>query len=202
VTARCVVADHHPAIVAFLCDHLTSQGFAVVATAGNGAEALAQIEREQPDFAVVDLHMPGLDGISLARRAAEKAPDTFVVAYTGVGDTTSLSDALDAGVRGFVQKDSPLRDLKRAIETVLTGGIYIDPVVAAGLVMDASRVLTARERDVLRLLAEGHANEEIGRRLFIAPATVRTHLGKAMTKLGATTRTEAVALAIRQKLLT
>jgi DNA-binding NarL/FixJ family response regulator len=128
-----------------------------------------------------------------------------VLLYTGYGDKALLADALDAGVRGFVLKDAPLQDLVRAVEVVAGGGTYVDPVLAGALALARLNKdlpeLTQREREVLRLLAEGLSNEEIGKRLFISPETVRTHIRKAMGKLDADTRTEAVATALRQSLI-
>jgi DNA-binding NarL/FixJ family response regulator len=115
------------------------------------------------------------------------------------------ADALDAGVRGFVLKDAPLQYLVRAVEVVAGGGTYVDPVLAGALALARLNKdlpeLTQREREVLRLLAEGLSNEDIGKRLFISPETVRTHIRKAMGKLDADTRTEAVATALRQSLI-
>jgi DNA-binding NarL/FixJ family response regulator len=126
--------------------------------------------------------------------------------YTGYGDRALLAEALDAGVRGFVLKEAPLEDLVRAVDIVAGGGTYVDPVLAGALVnaklTSALPELTQREREVLRALADGLSNEEIGRRLFISPETVRTHVRKAMAKLDADTRTQAVATALRQSLIT
>jgi DNA-binding NarL/FixJ family response regulator len=128
-----------------------------------------------------------------------------VVFSPAPGDRALLSEALDAGVRGFVLKEAPLADLVRALERVVAGEAYVDPVLAGALVSGrlAERVpsLTQREREVLRLLADGHANEEIGKRLHISPETVRTHVRKAMAKLEADTRTQAVAIALRQSII-
>ena len=115
-------------------------------------------------------------------------------------------DQFGLGVRGFVLKEAPLQDLVRAIELVAGGGTYVDPVLA-GLLASADvtgrlAALTQREREVLRLLADGQSNEEIGKTLFISPETVRTHVRKAMGKLDADTRTQAVATALRQQLIT
>jgi two-component system response regulator DevR len=141
----------------------------------------------------------------VAHRVARTTPETAIVLYTGFGDQALLADALDAGIRGFVLKEAPLADLVRAIETVAAGGIYVDPVlggaIAIAQVQKGAPRLTDRERDVLRLLADGHSNERIGERLFISPETVRTHVRKAMHKLDADTRTQAVAIAIRQQLI-
>jgi len=140
----------------------------------------------------------------VAREAAVVAPDTAIVVYTAYGDLAILSEALDAGVRGFVLKEAPLADLVRALERVVRGEAYIDPVLAGALVngrADQVASLTQREREVLRMLADGHSNEEIGKRLHISPETVRTHVRKAMAKLDADTRTQAVAIALRQSII-
>jgi DNA-binding NarL/FixJ family response regulator len=198
---RCVVADPHPAIVEFLRVYLASERIRVTATAAGGDEALAKVERQQPDVAIVALRMPGLDGIELARRIKRVSPQTAVLIYTGYGDRAALADALDAGVRGFVQKDAPPTDLRRAIEAVAAGGTYVDPLLAGSVAARNPPSLSDRERDVLRLLAEGGSNEQIGRLLHISPGTVRAHLVNARAKLGAATRTEAVARALRLELI-
>ena len=136
--------------------------------------------------------MPKLGGIELARRAKRSAPGTAVLLYTGYGDRALLTEALDAGVAGFVLKEAPMDDLLRAVKDVANGTTYVDPVLAGTLaalsVGSKLPQLTQRERDVLRLLADGLSNEEIGKRLFISAETVRTHVRKAMDKLDADTR--------------
>ncbi|HKI90664.1 MAG TPA: response regulator transcription factor, partial [Gaiellaceae bacterium] len=197
----CVIADDHPPIIDAISRYLDRQGFPVVATALDGAAALEAVEREQPSVCIADVRMPRLDGLELAGAAAQSAPDTAVLLYSGISDRGLVSDALDAGARGFALKDAPLEDLVRAIEIVAEGGLYIDPVLAAALATpnrDAERKnLTERERQVLRLLAEGGSYAEIGGDLFLSPDTVRAHAQRAMTKLGARTRTHAVAVALR-----
>jgi DNA-binding NarL/FixJ family response regulator len=200
-----VVADDHPALLSAVADVLVEAGLEVVGRASNGEEALAKIEKRQPTVALVDVRMPRLGGIAVAERARRAAPDTAVLLYTGHGDQALLADALDAGVRGFVLKDAPLHDLVRAVEMVARGGTYVDPVLAGGLAQAKLNQdlpqLTQREREVLRHLADGLSNEDIGKKLFISPETVRTHIRKAMNKLEADTRTEAVATALRQSLI-
>lgn len=200
----CVVADDHPAMVAAVSDVLIKNGVEVVGHASNGQEALEQIEAKQPRIALVDVRMPRLSGIEVAKRAAAVAPNTSIVFYTAFGDRALLSEALDVGARGFVLKEAPLPDLVRAVERVAAGEAYVDPVLAGVLVRaqtDKVPTLTQRQREVLRLLADGLSNEEAGKRLFISPETVRTHIEKAMAKLEADTRTQAVATALRQSLI-
>jgi DNA-binding NarL/FixJ family response regulator len=201
----CIVADDHPAMLAAVTEILTAHGVEVVGRAADGEDALAQIEATKPRVAVIDVRMPRLTGLELAKRVAVSSPGTAIVLYTAYGDRALLSEALDAGARGFVLKEAPLSDLVRAVERVAAGDAYVDPVLAGVLVSaqatDSLPSLTPRERDVLRLLADGLSNDEIGKRLFISPETVRTHVRKAMTKLEADTRTQAVATALRQSLI-
>jgi DNA-binding NarL/FixJ family response regulator len=167
----CVIADDHPAMLTAIADTLEASGVDIVGRASDGLEALTQIEAKQPCIALVDVRMPRLSGIEVAQKAAVVAPNTSIVFYTAYGDRALLSEALDVGARGFVLKEAPLPDLVRAVERVAAGEAYVDP------------------------------NEEIGKRLFISPETVRTHLRKAMAKLEADTRTQAVATALRQSLI-
>jgi DNA-binding NarL/FixJ family response regulator len=199
-----VVADDHPAVLRSVCDVLIDAGVDVVGRASNGEEAAAKIESTRPNVAVVDVKMPRLTGIEVASQISRTTPETAVILYTAYGDRALLSEALDAGVRGFVLKEAPLQDLTRAVDMVSGGAVYVDPVLAGVLASAESErlpQLTKREREVLRLLADGLSNEEIGKRLFLSPETVRTHVQKAMRRLEADTRTQAVALALRQSLI-
>ena len=201
----CVVADDHPAVLEAVSEYLTQGGVEVVGRALEGEEALAQIETRLPDVALIDVRMPRLGGIELARRAQRTAAGTAILLYTGYGDRALLTEALDVGVRGFVLKEAPMDDLLRAVRAVSAGGTYVDPVLAGALATSSTGSdlpeLTRREREVLRLLADGLSNEEIGKQLFISAETVRTHVRKAMAKLDADTRTQAVARALRQHLI-
>jgi two-component system nitrate/nitrite response regulator NarL len=204
-TITCVLADDHPPILDAIARFLAAAGVEVVGTARDGEAALAAIARHRPQVCLADVRMPRLDGIALARRAAAEVPETAVLLYSGVGDSALVSDALDAGARGFALKDAPLDDVARAIKTVAGGGLYVDPVLAASLATSRRtaerKALSAREREVLRMLAEGGSYAEIGSALFLSPDTVRAHAQRAMTKLGARTRTQAVAVAMRDALI-
>lgn len=200
----CVLADDHPPILDCLSRYLSRAGFTVVATAQDGATALAEVAARAPKVCIADVRMPKVDGLELARRAVTEAPGTAVLLYSGVSDRGLVSDALDAGARGFALKDAPLDDLGRAVDTVAAGGLYVDPVLAAALASrrdDDRKSLTERERQVLRLLAEGGSYADIGSALFLSPDTVRAHAQRAMTKLGARTRTQAVAVALREAMI-
>jgi two-component system, NarL family, nitrate/nitrite response regulator NarL len=201
----CVVADDHPAVLEAVTAYVARKGVQVLAKAQDGAAALDAIRELRPRVALVDVGMPQLGGMQVAREASRTAPETAVILYTGMAEREDLTEALDAGARGFLLKEAPLEDLMRAIRTVASGGVYVDSVLAGVIAQAETRNqsprLTQREREVLRLLADGLRNEEIGKRLFISPETVRTHVRKAMDKLDADTRTQAVAEAIRQHLI-
>jgi DNA-binding NarL/FixJ family response regulator len=205
IVTSVLVADDHPAVVEAVADVLSEHGIEVAGRARDGNDALEQIELRKPTVAILDLRMPGQSGIEVARHVARSAPDTSVILYTAFGDRALLTEALDAGARGFVLKEAPLAEVVRAVELVASGRTYVDPVLAGVLSSSAATDkrlnLTQRERDVLRLLADGMTNEEIGKNLFISPETVRTHVRKAMAKLDADTRTQAVATALRQSLI-
>ena len=200
----CVVADDHPPVLESISRYLGANGYRVVGRARDGEEAVKLVEAQRPSLALIDLRMPGLGGTAAIRRVVRTTPQTSCLVYSGFGDSALLTEALDAGARGFVLKDAPLETLVRALETVAGGGMYIDHALADVLIRATpgrELGLTVRERDVLRLLADGHSNESIGRELFISPDTARTQLGAAMAKLGVSTRTQAVAKALREALI-
>jgi DNA-binding NarL/FixJ family response regulator len=206
MTITCVIADDHPPVLQFLSRYLSGHGITIAASTRDGEEALRKIERTNPTVAVLDARMPRLSGLDVVKRLRETGSATRVILYTGYGDDALLSEALDAGVGGVLHKEAPLDDLVRAINVVADGGTYLDPTAAASLIQRRRRTtehaLTARERDVLRLLSDGLTNDQIGAELAISPQTVRTHVQKAMEKLGAANRVQAVATALRESLIT
>lgn len=202
-----MVADDHPAIMDALCRFLEQQeDVELVGRATDGNAAMRLIENLAPDVAVLDIRMPKLSGIQIARKLHADGSKTGVILYTGNADRGVLLDALDAGARGFLLKEAPLDDLIRAIRMVAEGGTYVDAALGAYLTApeatDRLHALTKREREILRLISDGMRNEEVGQKLSISPLTVRTHVKNAMRKLEADTRTQAVATALRQSLIT
>jgi DNA-binding NarL/FixJ family response regulator len=176
----CVIADDHPPIIDCLSRFLSGAGFEVLGTAPDGEAALSLIAADAPRVCVADVRMPKVGGLELARRVTASGAETAAL------------------------KDAPLDDLGRALETVAAGGLYVDPVLAAELATrrsEPTRPLSERERQVLRMLAEGGSYAEIGATLFLSPDTVRAHAQRAMEKLGARTRTQAVAVAMREALI-
>jgi DNA-binding NarL/FixJ family response regulator len=205
VSITCVLADDHPSVLQFLSRYLSNAGITIAASTRDGDEALRKIEQTCPTVAVLDAKMPRCSGMDVLKRLVASGSTTRVILYTGYGDDALLSEALDAGVAGVLDKEAPLDDLVRAIEVVAEGGTYLDPTAAAALIAQRRRTrghsLTQREREVLRLLAEGGSYAEIGSTLFLSPDTVRAHAQRAMTKLGARTRTQAVAVAMREAMI-
>ena len=200
--ARCVVADDHPALVAVVSDVLRSAELEIVGTAADGLHVLELVHEDPPDVAVVDFRMPRLSGVELLERLQAAAPDLVVLVYTADADETVVRTIIAAGAAGVVLKSSPIPDLVRAVYTLLDGGTYLDPSLAPfALGSSVAPVLTERETAVLSLLATGLSHDEIGKRLSITGETVRTHVRKASARLGATTRTQAVATALRHGLI-
>lgn len=197
-----VVADDHPPVLQFLTRFLAAEGWKVVASTQDGEEALRRILETKPTVAVLDVRMPGRSGLDVVRALVEAGSPTRVILYTGHGDLALLDEALELGVAGIVNKDAPLDDLVRAIRVAAAGGSYVDPGLGALRLQRRDVVqLTPREREVLTLLSDGLNYEAIGAKLSISPETVRTHVQKAMARLGANTRTQAVAAALRASLI-
>jgi len=203
MSLRCLLADDHPALVVAISDFLEANGVEVVAVAANGEETVELAAEHTPDAALVDFRMPKLAGAELVRRLREAAPDTTVVVYTAEADGHVTEDVLRAGAAGVVLKEAPLVDVLRALQSTVAGRTYVDPALAAQALMHPRNGvrLTDRERDVLIHLAEGLSHNEIGKRLGISGETVRTHVQKACERLGAATRTQAVATALRLGLI-
>lgn len=211
VKHRVLLADDHPIVLTGLRNLIAeADDLALVGEATNGLLALQLIRDLAPDVAVVDISMPELNGIMLARRLAEECPGVRVMALTLHEDRAYVHQALQAGVRGYVLKRSAAENLLPAIRTVLAGGLYLDPAIA-GHVCDAtaSRVghstalfsppeLTDRETDVLRQTALGLTNKEIARQLGIGVKSVETYKARAGDKLGFRTRADIVRYAAAQ----
>ena len=193
----CVIVDDHPAIVHAVESAFAGTGLSVVGRARDVGEAVRVVAEQKPDVALVDLRLGDGDGFEVVEKLRAVSPRTRVVVFTALADRASLLRAMELSVDAFVLKEAPLDELVRAVGVTATGGTYIDPTIARELAkpVAAPAELTEREWDIIRLLARGLGNEEIGKALFISPATVRTHLRNGMGKLGASTRAQAVAIA-------
>jgi DNA-binding NarL/FixJ family response regulator len=194
-STTCVIVDDHPVIARAVESAFAGSGVDVVGWAQAVPDALELLGRLRPDVALVDLRLRSDDGLELVRLLGGVSPRTRAVVFTGLCDRATLLRALDLGAAGFLLKEAPLDELVHAVTVAAAGGTYVDPALAREVVGVPAPQLTEREWDILRLLAEGLGNREIGEALLISPATVRTHLRNAMDKLGASTRAQAVAVA-------
>jgi two-component system response regulator DesR len=167
----------------------------VVAEAAGGDEALAMARAHRPDVAVLDLQMPGLDGVAVAASLGTAAPGCAAMIVTSHGRPGALKQALSAGVRGFVPKTVSAQRLAEVIRTVHAGGRYVDPELAADAIAAGDSPLTPREAEVLELAADGAPVSDIARRASLTPGTVRNYLSSAMTKLDAENRHAAARIA-------
>jgi NarL family two-component system response regulator LiaR len=178
---------------------------AIVGEASEGAEAVELYAQLQPDVVLMDLQMPNVDGPEATRRIREQSPNARILVLTTYATDEFIFKALRAGARGYLLKDASTDDLLNAIRAVHQGRTLLAPEVAERLVAGVSastpEPLTARELEVLTLLGQGHSNGEIADTLTIAPRTVKVHVQNILGKLGASNRTEAVSIAVRQKLI-
>jgi len=203
---RVLVVDDHAVVREGLRTFLSLQdGIEVVGEAADGREAVAAAERERPDVVVMDLVMPRLDGVQAMRELRARVPRARVIVLTSFLDDDRLLPAIRAGAAGYLLKNVEPAELARAVRAADAGEALIDPVVAARLVdalADADehrdeQALTAREQEVLDLIARGYANKRIALELGIAEKTVKTHVGHVLAKLGVADRTQAALYATR-----
>jgi DNA-binding NarL/FixJ family response regulator len=198
---RVVLADDHPVVREGLRGMLAAEpGIEVVAEAASGAEAVAVAARHQPDVVLMDLRMPGGDGVSATAEIMAGRPGARVVVLTTYETDTDIVRAVEAGAVGYLLKDTPVAELGQAIRAAARGETVLTPSVARRLVSHVRQprrdLLSGRETEVLALVAQGLTNAEIGHRLSIAEATVKTHLIRLFGKLGVNDRTAAVTSAI------
>jgi DNA-binding NarL/FixJ family response regulator len=205
LNVTCVVADHHPTLRQGLARILAEHGIEVVREATDGVDALAAIEEHTPTVAILGAELPRLSGVEVVRRAAARGRETAVILYASAVDQGALVEALNAGARGYVLKETSVDELIRAVTAVGGGDVYVDTALGttSGRVDPGTTPsnLSAREQDILSLLASGMTTKEIAGALFISPETVRTYVRRAIEKLDARTRTQAVAIAVRRLLI-
>jgi two-component system response regulator DesR len=193
---RILLADDEHLIRAALAALLALEDdLSVVAQAATGAEALAMARALRPDVAILDLQLPDLDGVTVARTLHTDMPACHTMILTSHGLPGHLKRALTAGVRGFLPKTTSADVLATVVRTVHGGGRYVDPRLAAEAISAGDSPLTAREAQVLTLAAEGAPIEEIARRAALSPGTVRNYLSSAVTKLRSANRHEAARVA-------
>lgn len=200
---RVLIADDHAVVRAGLTQLLaTFSGMELVAAAADGGEAVSLCLEHRPDVVLMDLEMPGLDGIEATRRIRGAQPDAAVVVLTSFADQHRILSALDAGAVGYLLKDSEPEELARAVEAAARGEAPLDPKAASALLRARrspapGETLSAREREVLSLVGEGLSNKAIARRLAISEKTVKAHLTSVYRQIGVTDRTQAALWAQR-----
>jgi two-component system, NarL family, response regulator DesR len=167
----------------------------VVAQLERGDEVVSTALRVRPDVAVLDIDLPGLDGLTAAAQLHTELPECRTLVLTGLGQPGNLLRALQVHVRGFIIKDAPADTLADGIRRVAAGERVIDPDLVAAALETGASPLTARESDVLRAANDGSSTEEIAHRLALSPATVRNYLSNAITKVGARNRIDAIRIA-------
>lgn len=199
---RCLIIDEHPVVRQGVAALLASTWpGADVADAENLEAALESANGTAPDVVIVDPWRAGADIGELVKRLS-KSLDAPIVIFTADGGARLLSEALKAGVKGYVRKDSPSSDLIRAIEAARAGDFYVDPGLSSTIVLEeGDRTLSARQREILQMLADGMATDAVARDLGLSTETVRTHTKRILAKLEASTRTQAVAIGIRYGLI-
>jgi DNA-binding NarL/FixJ family response regulator len=201
----CLAVDDHPAVrYGLVLMFGDAEDLELVGHVHNGEEVLEAIERLRPEVVIMDVRLPGIDGISAVKRIAQSCPGVHTVMFSAYGDKRLLSDAIAAGARGYVMKGSPPEDLLRAIRTVVAGKPFVDPSLSPTLLMSQvgpDAPLTEREREILQLLAEGLHTEEVARRIGLSAETVKSDTKRAILKLEADTRVQAVAIALRQAII-
>jgi two-component system, NarL family, response regulator YdfI len=203
---RCLAVDDHQVVRQGLeilfgdTDDLELLG-----TVGSGEDAVELIKQNEPQIVLMDVRLPGMDGVSTIKRIHEEAPNVQFVVFSAYGDRRLVSDAIAAGARGYVMKGAPPDDLLRAIRTVAVNKPFVDPSLSPMLLMtDAGRAeaqLSEREREILQLLAKGYHTEEVARAIGLSVETVKSDTKRVIGKLQADTRTHAVAIALRQALI-
>jgi DNA-binding NarL/FixJ family response regulator len=202
---KCLAVDDHPTVRQGLGLMFGSEDdLELVGTVETGEDALEAIQREQPEVVIMDVRLPGIDGISALKRISQLAPSVKAVVFSAYGDKRLLSDAISAGARGYVMKGSPPEDLLRAVRAVTSGKPFVDPSLSPTLLMTkgmADAPLSEREREILQLLAEGYHTEEVARRIGLSAETVKSDTKRAINKLEADTRVHAVAIALRQAII-
>ncbi len=196
MTIRLLLADDQALVREALCALLALEDdFEVVASVGRGDEVVAAAREHRPDVALLDIEMPGLDGLAAAAVLAAQVPDCRIVMLTTFGRAGYLRRAIEAGAAGFVVKDAPADVLADAIRRVRSGERVVDPALAVATLAAGESPLTARERDVLITARSGATIAEIASRLYLSEGTVRNYVSAAIAKTGARNRVGAVRMA-------
>jgi len=200
---RVFSVDDHPLLREGIAALVNNQSdMTLVATASNGAEAIQMFKQHVPDVTLLDLRLPDMSGIDILIAIRTEFPEARVIILTTFEGDVEIHRALQAGARGYLLKNMPPSELLDVIRQVHAGKKRIPPAIASQLAEHMSdESLTEREIEVLRQVADGNKNREIARKLFISEETVKVHIKHIMEKLGATDRTQAVAIGVRRGII-
>lgn len=194
-----IVEDHHVVRKGFVALLQMVDGLEVVAEGSDGAQAIALFDQHRPDVTLMDLRLPVMGGVDAIKAIRQKAPQARIIVLTTFDGDEDIYRALQAGARGYLLKGMDADDLIAAIHAVHAGKTYIPSEIAERLAERfAGSELTERETDVLRLIVSGNSNKEIGAKLFISEATVKTHVNNLLSKLGVSDRTQAATTALQR----
>ena len=200
----CLIADDHEVVREGLRLALSrSPHIRVIGEATDGKSAVTLTERRRPDVVIMDLRMPDMDGLEATEEILSKMPGTAVLIFTAYGERSLMQRGLESGARGYILKETPHETLIRAVEKVAGGDTFVDPALMAEFIAGKGQmeVLTPREREILQLLADGMSNVDVAAKLFISQETVKSHVRHILAKLEADTRTQAVAIALREAMI-
>jgi DNA-binding NarL/FixJ family response regulator len=200
----CLIVDDHEVVREGLRLSLgRAPHVRVIGEAADGETAVALAERRRPDVVIMDVRMPGMDGLEATKELLERVPDAAVLIFTAYSERSLLSRGLESGAKGYVLKEAPHETLLRAIEKVAAGEGFVDPALMPAFLTGRDRddMLTSREREILQLLADGMSNNDVAAKLFISQETVKSHVRHILAKLEADTRTHAVAIALRESII-
>jgi DNA-binding NarL/FixJ family response regulator len=200
----CLIVDDHEVVREGLRLSLSrAPHIRVVGEAADGASAVALAQRRRPNVVIMDVRMPGMDGLQATKEITDSVPETSVLIFTAYSERSLLGRGLESGAKGYILKEAPHQTLVRAIEKVAQGDGYVDPALMPAFLAgkDQTDMLTTREREILQLLADGMSNADVAARLFISQETVKSHVRHILTKLEADTRTHAVAIALREAII-
>ena len=228
----CLIADDHEVVREGLRLSLSrAPHIRVVGEAADGETAVALAERRRPDVVIMDVRMPGMDGLEATKILSQKAPDVAVLIFTAYSERPLLRRGLESGAKGYILKEAPHQTLLKAIDKVVAGEGFVDPALMPAFLSgaeeemltarereilklladgmsnadvagkDQTDMLTTREREILQLLADGMSNADVAQRLFISQETVKSHVRHILNKLEADTRTHAVAIALRDAII-
>lgn len=202
---KCLAVDDHPTVRKGLGLMFgQADDLELVGSVETGEQVVEAVERLRPEVVIVDVRLPGVDGISVVKQISQAAPEVKTVVFSAYGDKRLLSDALSAGADGYVLKGSPPEDLLRAVRTVSAGKPFVDPSLSPALLMSQvgpDAPLSEREREILQLLAGGLHTQQVASRIGLSAETVKSDTKRAIQKLEADTRVHAVAIALRQALI-